>query len=103
VIEIDSILWWSGIIPWAVVAYIAFAIAREILLGFVSAVDWFIWVFKCCKLNGRRLYWRALPLAFFSIWWQLTGAASGSKMYHAMGGEWRGFRDWDVHKIGAEL
>jgi hypothetical protein len=99
---IDSILWWSGIIPWGVIAYFVFVIAWEILGGFAAAVDWFVWTHRRCKLNGRRFRWLALPRAFFPIWFDLIGASNSSTTYSAIDGEWRGFRDWDVQKIKNE-
>lgn len=75
----------------------------QTMISFAVSADLHIWMFQIAKKNEwkrRRNWFWWLVKSFFVHWWDHLGAQDGDLTYSRYGGAWRGFRNWEVWKVG---
>lgn len=96
--NLDSMLWFTGLLVWLFVAMIAWLLLMETAWAFVLACSWIRWSIVMMRTHGRLPRWKHLPRAFLNRWVDFIGYRNnGATTYHGNGGRWNGFGDWAVY------
>lgn len=95
----DSFLYWTGYVFWAVVAlaalFFVLAILAEVLHAFVRTCSWVAFSYVKAKRHGTKLYWKHLPYEFFRRWGVMLDRSIENIRYKD--GTWCGTFKWVIY------
>jgi hypothetical protein len=101
----NTVLWWTGAVTWAVVGLLLLWLLAEVVRASVPAASSVRFTWRAARLRGIPAYPAVfrLPLLFLRRWGMCLGYRPGQLVFREQNGVWNGVGAWCAYRPAAPV